>query len=280
MLRLIVLGSAAGGGFPQWNSNDAASKRARRGDPAAPPRTQSSIAVSADDRHWVLFNASPDLRQQINSNAALHPQQRQARQPDLQRRADQRRRRPCGGPADAAGEPIPSRSTPPGACCPCCRPTASSMSSTRNSWSAGRLLLEQALQEICDSRRPADRLDRRGLCQFPARSRCIWRMPPPAATSARRRKTPIGLKIAARDGTSQFYYVPGCAGMTGSCGRLKSAPARAVRRHALARRRDDRRRRRPEDRQAAWGISASPAPDGTHGRLRAAGGEARKCSCI
>jgi pyrroloquinoline quinone biosynthesis protein B len=73
VLRLLVLGSAAGGGFPQWNSNDAASKRARAKDAAAPSRTQSSLAVTADDRRWVIFNASPDLRQQINDNAALHP---------------------------------------------------------------------------------------------------------------------------------------------------------------------------------------------------------------
>ncbi len=68
-----VLGSAAGGGYPQWNCNHPNSARARRGDPAAPQRTQSSIAVSADGRDWVLFNASPDLRQQINDNDILQP---------------------------------------------------------------------------------------------------------------------------------------------------------------------------------------------------------------
>ncbi len=73
MLRVLVLGSAAGGGFPQWNSNDTASQRARRGDPLVVPRTQSSIAVSVDDAHWVIVNASPDLRQQINDNPQLHP---------------------------------------------------------------------------------------------------------------------------------------------------------------------------------------------------------------
>ena len=73
MLRVLVLGSAAGGGFPQWNSNDAASQRARRGDPLVVPRTQSSIAVSVDDARWVIVNASPDLRQQINDNPQLHP---------------------------------------------------------------------------------------------------------------------------------------------------------------------------------------------------------------
>ncbi len=72
-MKIRVLGAAAGGGYPQWNCNHPNSRRARGGDPAATPRTQSSIAVSADDRRWVLFNASPDLRQQIFDNPVLHP---------------------------------------------------------------------------------------------------------------------------------------------------------------------------------------------------------------
>ncbi|MGH6661334.1 MAG: pyrroloquinoline quinone biosynthesis protein PqqB [Rhodospirillales bacterium] len=71
MLRILVLGSAAGGGFPQWNANSEACKRARRGE--VPSRSQSSLAVTGDGRHWFLLNASPDLRQQINDNVALHP---------------------------------------------------------------------------------------------------------------------------------------------------------------------------------------------------------------
>ncbi len=73
-MQIRVLGSAAGGGYPQWNCNHPNSRRARAGDVAAPQRTQSSIAVSADGAQWVLFNASPDLRQQINSTPALQPQ--------------------------------------------------------------------------------------------------------------------------------------------------------------------------------------------------------------
>lgn len=73
MVYLHVIGSAAGGGFPQWNCNHPNSRRARAGDPAARPRTQSSLAASADGKRWFLFNASPDLRQQINDNAILHP---------------------------------------------------------------------------------------------------------------------------------------------------------------------------------------------------------------
>jgi pyrroloquinoline quinone biosynthesis protein B len=72
-MRIIVLGAAAGGGFPQWNSACAVGQRAWRGDPAARWRTQCSLAVSADDERWVLLNASPDLRQQILATPALHP---------------------------------------------------------------------------------------------------------------------------------------------------------------------------------------------------------------
>ncbi len=75
MLRAIVLGAAAGGGFPQWNSAGPGCQRARAGDPAAPPRTQASLAVSADGdgRRWVLLNASPDLPAQLRATPALHP---------------------------------------------------------------------------------------------------------------------------------------------------------------------------------------------------------------
>ncbi len=74
-MRAVVLGAAAGGAFPQWNSNAASCRRARSGDPAARARTQASLAVSADGQHWVLLNASPDLRQQIEQTPALHPHQ-------------------------------------------------------------------------------------------------------------------------------------------------------------------------------------------------------------
>jgi len=75
MLEAVVLGSAAGGGFPQWNSNTPACRRARAGDMAARPRTQASLAVSANGRDWFVLNASPDLRLQIEATAALHPRE-------------------------------------------------------------------------------------------------------------------------------------------------------------------------------------------------------------
>jgi len=72
-MRAHVLGAAAGGGFPQWNSNAAGCRRARSGDRTALPRTQASLAVSADGLHWFLLNASPDLRQQIEASSCLQP---------------------------------------------------------------------------------------------------------------------------------------------------------------------------------------------------------------
>jgi pyrroloquinoline quinone biosynthesis protein B len=72
-MKAVVLGAAAGGGFPQWNSNAEACRRARAGDGKALPRTQASLAVSGDGERWFLINASPDLRQQIQANAILHP---------------------------------------------------------------------------------------------------------------------------------------------------------------------------------------------------------------
>jgi len=68
-----ILGSAAGGGFPQANCSCRNCADARRGLPGLLPRTQSSLAVSRDGRSWVLLNASPDLRQQIAATRELWP---------------------------------------------------------------------------------------------------------------------------------------------------------------------------------------------------------------
>jgi pyrroloquinoline quinone biosynthesis protein B len=70
-LRILILGSAAGGGLPQWNCGCPNCVKARRGD--IPSRTQSSIAVSADGESWAIVNASPDIRAQLAASPALHP---------------------------------------------------------------------------------------------------------------------------------------------------------------------------------------------------------------
>ena len=72
-MRIRVLGSSAGGGLPQWNCGGPHSVRARAGDPAVPPRTQPSLALSCDDGRWSLVNASPDVRVQMAAFPGLHP---------------------------------------------------------------------------------------------------------------------------------------------------------------------------------------------------------------
>ncbi|MBV9567459.1 MAG: pyrroloquinoline quinone biosynthesis protein PqqB [Hyphomicrobiales bacterium] len=72
-LKIVVLGSAAGGGYPQWNCRCPVCDLAWQRDRRVSPRTQSSLAVTADRDHWFLLNASPDLRQQIQSTDALWP---------------------------------------------------------------------------------------------------------------------------------------------------------------------------------------------------------------
>jgi len=73
IMFIKVIGAGAGGGLPQWNCNGQNSADARHGVPTVKPRTQASVAVSANGRQWVLLNASPDLRQQINATPELHP---------------------------------------------------------------------------------------------------------------------------------------------------------------------------------------------------------------
>jgi pyrroloquinoline quinone biosynthesis protein B len=68
-----IIGSAAGGGFPQWNCNFRLSRAARAGETGFHPRTQSSLAVSADGLRWALFDASPDIGQQIAATPELQP---------------------------------------------------------------------------------------------------------------------------------------------------------------------------------------------------------------
>ncbi|MEZ2126889.1 MULTISPECIES: pyrroloquinoline quinone biosynthesis protein PqqB [unclassified Sinorhizobium] len=72
-MRLKILGSAAGGGFPQWNCNYRLSRSVRNGEEGFRRRTQSSLGVSADGNDWVLFNASPDIREQIAATRELQP---------------------------------------------------------------------------------------------------------------------------------------------------------------------------------------------------------------
>ncbi|WP_152223596.1 pyrroloquinoline quinone biosynthesis protein PqqB [Pseudomonas sp. SCB32] len=75
-MHIRILGSAAGGGFPQWNCNCRNCRGVRDGSVIAQPRTQSSIALSDDGENWILCNASPDIRAQLASFPALQPARR------------------------------------------------------------------------------------------------------------------------------------------------------------------------------------------------------------
>jgi len=72
-MKAVVLGAAAGGGFPQWNCGCSNCSLARQGDEHARPRTQSGVAVSGDGRAWILLNASPDLGAQLRATPLLWP---------------------------------------------------------------------------------------------------------------------------------------------------------------------------------------------------------------
>lgn len=72
-LTAIVLGSAAGGAFPQWNCRCPVCALAWAGDARVRPRTQADIVISAGDGHWSPISASPDLGAPIRAIAVLHP---------------------------------------------------------------------------------------------------------------------------------------------------------------------------------------------------------------
>ncbi len=84
VMRIILLGTAAGGGLPQWNCNCPNCREARAGSTRVVPRSQSSVAVSADGRAWFLLNASPDLRVQLESVPRLHPRTKMPRSTNIE----------------------------------------------------------------------------------------------------------------------------------------------------------------------------------------------------
>ena len=74
-MRVEILGTAAGGAFPQWNCACSNCRRLRRGTFSGEARSQLQVVLSEDDHTWFLLNASPDLRSQIEANPFLHPRE-------------------------------------------------------------------------------------------------------------------------------------------------------------------------------------------------------------
>lgn len=222
MLRVLVLGSAAGGGFPQWNSNDLASQRARRGDPLVVPRTQSSIAVTADDRRWVVVNASPDLRQQIGDNPQLHPKNGKRDSPIVSVVL-------TNGDVDHVTGLLTLRESHP-----------------LSVYATGRILTILAANSIFNvlnpdyvSRRtlsldtPFEVADRDGIGTgvvmeaFAVPGKVALHQEDPSAGPGfgTQPEDTIGIRISAADGAGHFFYVPACARMTDDLAkRLSGAP--------------------------------------------------------
>lgn len=74
-MKVRVLGSGAGGGFPQWNCNCHNCHRIRHNTMNGKARSQSSIAVSTDNKNWLLINTSPDIRSQLEAFPAIQPKE-------------------------------------------------------------------------------------------------------------------------------------------------------------------------------------------------------------
>lgn len=221
-LHILVLGSAAGGGFPQWNANDATSRRTRAGDPGLLYRTQSSLAVSADGERWVLLNASPDLREQINARRHLHP-----------RAEDAKRSSPIGAvvltnaDVDHVAGLLSLRENQP-----------FSLYAHRRVLD---VLAENSIFNVLNpalvARRnlPSDEpLELRDATDAPLALRVVafavpgkaplWREDRGAPSYGTRIGDTIGLEIRAGDSADALFYIPGCAAMTDElAGRLRGA---------------------------------------------------------
>jgi len=222
VLRILVVGAAAGGGFPQWNSNSEASRRSRAGDPAARPAGQSSLAVSADGERWILLNASPDLRQQINDNHQLHPKEGVRHSPIKAVVL-------TNGDVDHVAGLLTLRESSPLAVYSTSRVRSildeNTIFNVLNPQFVDRRLI--TLGEVFE---PAAK-DGEGLgvtmeaFAVPGKVALYKEDGLAGDNFGTVGEDTIGLKLAARDGSAHFFYVPGCAALPPDLGgRLEGAP--------------------------------------------------------
>ena len=222
MLKILVLGSGAGGGSPQWNCDCPVCRRVRAGGPGTSRRTQSSIAVSADGDNWFLCNASPDLGQQIVSI------------PALQANCDSGRHSPIVGAVLTNGDVdhvtglLTLRESHPLAV-----------------YATGRVQKILKDNKIFNVLNP-DFVDRRvmemdaplelkikdgtlsGIIVEPFTvpgKIALWLEDETVENFGSQPEDTIALKISSADGASSFFYIPGCAEMTPELAkRLTGAP--------------------------------------------------------
>jgi pyrroloquinoline quinone biosynthesis protein B len=220
-VRIVVLGSAAGGGFPQWNCNCANCRRARTGDPFLKARTQSSLAVTADEVHWYVLNASPDIRQQIE------------RTPHLQPRGKAMRASPIAGAVltnadvDHVAGLLSLRERQP--------LTIYATARVLRVLSANAIfgVLDPALvtrrplslgEEV--SLDPGKRTGDIAVTGFPVPGKvALWLEDAMGGDPGGSAEDTIGLEVADRQSGGSFFYIPGCAAMTPEVAqRLRGAP--------------------------------------------------------
>ena len=204
-MRIIVLGSAAGGGFPQWNCNCSNCRRSRSGDAAAKPRTQCSLAVSADGECWFLLNASPDLRQQLAATPALHPV------PGSQRHSPIEAVVLTNGDIDHVAGLLSMREG-----------HAFSIYATRRILAVlGENPVFDALDRDLVDRRPASLGkpialgDRLTLELFAVPGKVPLYLEEGSPTIGAETEDVVGVRVEEKDGSS-FFFVPGCAALTPS----------------------------------------------------------------
>ena len=221
-MHIVVLGAAAGGGFPQWNTNSDNCRRSRGGDPNARPQTQSSIAVSADGERWCLFNASPDLRQQIADNRQLHPKTGKRHSPIVGVVL-------TNGDVDHVAGLLNLRESQPLAL-----------------YGSRRVLQNLSDNSIFNVLNP-DFVARRDFAldqpfalttrdgediglsveafAVPGKVALYLENPDAGANFGTQAEDTVGLRISARNSDAHFFHIPGCAAMTPELAeRLKGAP--------------------------------------------------------
>ena len=223
-MMIKVLGSAAGGGLPQWNCNGRNSADARKGAAGLTPRTQASVAVTADGAQWVLLNAAPDLRQQINETPELHPdaRRRSAQQPDQGGGADQWRRRCGGGLLTLARGPALHRLRHR-ARARRARRQHDFRRARRRVWSSGSPWSSGGPSPSKVLRVRSASPSRPSRCR--ARFRSISKTPRPAPDFGTQEGDTAGLKVTETASGRHFFYVPGCAKLDDALrARLKGAP--------------------------------------------------------
>lgn len=221
MLQILVLGSAAGGGSPQWNCSCAVCRRVRAGDPASQPRTQSSLAVSAGDGLWFLLNASPDLRQQISANEQLHPKESGRHSPIAGAVL-------TNGDVDHIAGLFNLRES---------QPLAVYATKRVQGVLAGNNIFNILNPEFVARRElkldtPVELADKSGkpvgieVEPFAVPGKiALYLEDPTAKNFGSRPEDTIALKVSAKDGGAHFFYIPGCAAMPEDLAeRLRGAP--------------------------------------------------------